>query len=218
MRKRRRLRSQAVTALFRPALCGYTLLTTNTRSRRAAIAFATTSSAPPSPYISAVSTSVIPRSKPSASAAASSSARFGCSPIFQVPRPSAGTRGPVREGDAGKLGEAGLVHGWKNTGATRPAPAVKPRHFGSARHPFIMSVVQRTPPMPLDPQSDATRRSRRVPARLPRHVRDARDRRGRPRRRHSRRATTTRRPAARSAPRSRGISNGRIPASACCIR
>jgi hypothetical protein len=46
--------------------------------------------APPSPYISAVSTSVIPRSSPRRSAATSSARAAGSSPMFQVPWPSAG--------------------------------------------------------------------------------------------------------------------------------
>ena len=44
MRNRLRLRSQAAIADLRPALCGYTLLTTNTSSRRPAIASPTMSS------------------------------------------------------------------------------------------------------------------------------------------------------------------------------
>ena len=91
---RRRLRSHAATADFRPALCGYTLLTTNTSSRRPAIASPTISSAPPSPYISAVSISVMPRSRPSRSAATSRAALARRSPIRHVPCPSTGTLVP----------------------------------------------------------------------------------------------------------------------------
>ena len=111
-----RLRSQAEIALFRPALCGYTLLTTNSRSRRPAIARATISSAPPSPYISAVSTSVIPRSKPSESAAASAAARALRSPMVHVPRPSAGTRRSVRQRHPRHVGGRARRHGAEHTG------------------------------------------------------------------------------------------------------
>src|SRR5439155_446791 len=92
--RRFKLRSQAAIALLAPALCGYTLLTTTTRSRWPAIADPTTSSAPPSPYISAVSMSVIPRSMPRRSAAISPARSRLRSPIPHVPSPSAGTRAP----------------------------------------------------------------------------------------------------------------------------
>ena len=93
MLRRLRLRSQAAIADFRPALCGYTLLTTNTLSRPA-IASPTIFSAPPSAYISAVSINIIPRSRPSVSAAISRAALGLRSPIRQVPMPSAGTDFP----------------------------------------------------------------------------------------------------------------------------
>src|SRR6185295_18429609 len=61
---------------------------------RSLIASPTTSSAPPSPYISAVSMSVIPRSKPKRSAAISSCRREASSPIIHVPCPNTGTGRP----------------------------------------------------------------------------------------------------------------------------
>src|SRR3990170_7795071 len=54
----------------------------------------TSSSVDPSPYISAVSTSVRPRSRPSRTAAKSSRRRAGSMPRPQVPWPSAGTVSP----------------------------------------------------------------------------------------------------------------------------
>ena len=78
----------------RDAFCGSTLLTMNTRSRIPETACATTSSAPPEAYISAVSISVIPRSTPSRSAATSRAASPRRSPMYQVPCPSAGTVSP----------------------------------------------------------------------------------------------------------------------------
>src|SRR5438445_9684196 len=78
----------------RPALCGYTLLTTNTWSRRPAIASPTTRSAPPSAYISAVSISVIPRSIPVRNAATSLLRLLTSSPIRHVPWPRTGTLSP----------------------------------------------------------------------------------------------------------------------------
>src|SRR4051812_28563862 len=63
-------------------------------SRRPPIASPTTSSAPPSPYISAVSIKVMPRSMPSLSAAISRWRSPGCSPIRQVPCPSTGIEAP----------------------------------------------------------------------------------------------------------------------------
>ena len=74
----------------RPAprgVLGRTLLTRKTSSRRPAIASPTSSSAPPSPYISAVSISVMPRSSPSRRAAISSAAAVRSSPMCQVPWP-----------------------------------------------------------------------------------------------------------------------------------
>ncbi len=54
-------------------------------SRRSASASQISASAAPSPYISAVSTSVMPNSTPARSAAISSDRRSARSPIFQVP-------------------------------------------------------------------------------------------------------------------------------------
>src|ERR1043166_1700279 len=95
VRNRLRLRSHAFGSFVREALCGYAFVTTKTRSRWPAIASPTTSSAPPSPYISAVSINVMPRSIPKRSAAISSSRVLFFSPIRQVPWPSAGTRVPL---------------------------------------------------------------------------------------------------------------------------
>ena len=72
MRRRRRLRVQAAITPRAAACSGRTLLTRNVSSRRPAIASATSSSARPSPYISAVSMRAAPRSSPSRSAAISS--------------------------------------------------------------------------------------------------------------------------------------------------
>ena len=66
-----RLRSQAAMVPRRVAFSGSTLLTMKSSSRRPAMASPTISSAPPSAYISAVSISVMPRSRPSRSAAIS---------------------------------------------------------------------------------------------------------------------------------------------------
>src|SRR5690348_6292289 len=54
-----------------------------------------TFSAPPSPYISAVSMSVMPRSRPSLSAATMSAPLVRASPMPQVPMPSTGTHSPL---------------------------------------------------------------------------------------------------------------------------
>src|SRR5687768_12897571 len=66
----------------------------NAASRRPASASPISASARPSPYISAVSMSVRPRSMPRRSVASSSARAAGASPIFHVPMPSAGTRSP----------------------------------------------------------------------------------------------------------------------------
>ena len=89
-----RLRSQAAMVPAREAFCGSTLLTMNTSSRRPSMASATILSAPPSPYISAVSISVMPRSRPSLSAATPRRARRALSPMRHVPWPRCGTISP----------------------------------------------------------------------------------------------------------------------------
>ncbi len=89
-----RLRSQAWIVPRRVACSGSTLLTRKTLSRRSAIAAPTSFSAPPSPYISAVSIRFMPRSRPRRSAAISSLRRRRSSPMPQVPCPSAGTVSP----------------------------------------------------------------------------------------------------------------------------
>src|SRR6185503_2139870 len=63
-------------------------------SRLPAMASAIASSAPPSPYISAVSISVIPSSSPSRMAATSAARSDLRSPMRQVPSPSTGTLSP----------------------------------------------------------------------------------------------------------------------------
>src|SRR5438034_191055 len=68
---RLRLRSQAAMVPRSLAFSGSTLLTMNASSRRPASASATTVSASPFAYISAVSISVSPRSRPARSAATS---------------------------------------------------------------------------------------------------------------------------------------------------
>ena len=89
-------RRRLVAAAGRPCgwRCAGDLLTRKTFSRRPAIAAPTTSSAPPSAYISAVSISVIPSSMPSRSAATSRLRSPGCSPICQVPWPMVATSWP----------------------------------------------------------------------------------------------------------------------------
>src|SRR6266566_3770740 len=94
MRRRLRLCSHALGNSARDALWGYTFVTINTRSRRPSIASATTFSAPPSPYISAVSINVNPSSIPKRSAATSSPYSLLFSPMPHVPWPSTGTRLP----------------------------------------------------------------------------------------------------------------------------
>ena len=64
------------------------------------MASATTSSAPPSAYISAVSISVMPRSRPSRSAAASARRSAPRSPMCQVPWPERRHLRPVRQSHA----------------------------------------------------------------------------------------------------------------------
>ena len=73
---RRRLASHAAIVPRLVAFCGITLLTRKISPRRSASASATSSSAAPSPYISAVSTTVIPRSTAICSAAISSARVF----------------------------------------------------------------------------------------------------------------------------------------------
>src|SRR3989441_4354834 len=78
------------------ALDGNTLVTTKSDSRGyPLIAWATIRSAPPSPYISAVSMWVRPRSRPRRSAATSSRSARRLSPMCQVPCPTTGTSTPV---------------------------------------------------------------------------------------------------------------------------
>src|SRR5258708_1356100 len=97
-----RLRSQAAIVPLRDALCvafsGKTFVTRNTPSRRPGMASPTSSSERPSPYISAVSMSVAPASRPRRSVAISSARSARWSPMFQAPRPKAGTCSP--EGSA----------------------------------------------------------------------------------------------------------------------
>jgi hypothetical protein len=87
----------------RDEFCGSTLLTINTSSRRPSMASATILSASPSPYNSAVSISVMPRSSPSFSAAISSSRRRGLSPMRHVPWPRRGTTSPPGSVSVGML-------------------------------------------------------------------------------------------------------------------
>ena len=98
--------SHAAMAEFRPAWCGYTLDTTKMRSRRPAIASPTTSSLPPSAYISAVSTSVRPRSNPRRSAAISAARAGGT--LAQAP----GAEAERRDARAvGQLDDGKVRHG-----------------------------------------------------------------------------------------------------------
>ncbi len=83
--RRSRLRAQASGTPVRVALCGLTLVTRNTRSRRPEMAAPTTRSAAPLPYSSAVSITVMPSSMPRRITAASWLAGRWPSPIFQVP-------------------------------------------------------------------------------------------------------------------------------------
>src|SRR5215831_182152 len=95
-RSRRRLASQDVMMRLRVvALPGRILVTRKIRGRRPAMTSATSSSAAPSPYISAVSMSVRPRSMPSCSAAISCLRRAARSPSCQVPCPSTATDSPA---------------------------------------------------------------------------------------------------------------------------
>src|SRR3954452_25195590 len=94
VRRRSRLRARAFFGPLRVALAGRTLVATKTSSRRPAIASATSSSAFPLAYISAVSISVRPRSIPSSTERSSSARSAGFSPIPHVPCPSAGIRSP----------------------------------------------------------------------------------------------------------------------------
>ena len=88
MRSRARLRSQAAIVPRRDAFSGSTFDARNTSSRRPAIASPTSSSTAPEPYISAVSTWVMPASSPRRSAAIA--AARSCS-ISQVPWPITAT-------------------------------------------------------------------------------------------------------------------------------
>src|SRR6266478_5867406 len=94
MRSRCKLCSQATAISRRDAWAGPTLVTRNTSSRRPTNASPTSSSAAPLPYISPVSTRVMPRSKPSWSAVTSASQRSGSSPMPAVPCPSTGIDSP----------------------------------------------------------------------------------------------------------------------------
>jgi hypothetical protein len=85
VRRRFRLRWQALIVRWRVAFLGSTLLTRKTSPRRRTIASATSSSAAPSPYISAVSISVMPRSSPVRNALISSPRRARFSPSVKVP-------------------------------------------------------------------------------------------------------------------------------------
>src|SRR5882724_8360593 len=78
----------------REAWAGPTLVTRNTSLRRPSNASPTSSSAAPSPYISPVSTRVMPRSSPSWSAATSASQCSESSPRPAVPCPSTGIDSP----------------------------------------------------------------------------------------------------------------------------
>ena len=81
----------------------------NTSSRRPATARATTRSAPPSPYISAVSISVMPCASAASSAATSVSASRRRSPMRHVPTPSAGTRVPSANATVGSALDLAMV-------------------------------------------------------------------------------------------------------------
>src|SRR5437667_12063381 len=94
MLRRLRLRSQAFGNSAYNALCGQTFVTTNTPWCCPWIASATISSAPPSPYISAVSIKLMPSSIPKRSAATSLACALLLSPMRHVPCPSTGTRLP----------------------------------------------------------------------------------------------------------------------------
>ena len=80
---------------------GSTLLTRNTSSRRPSIASADEPSAAPSPYISAVSISVRPRSRPGCSASISTASGCRPCPMCHVPMPRAGIVSPEGNGTAG---------------------------------------------------------------------------------------------------------------------
>src|SRR3954447_5295846 len=92
----------------------------NSLSRNPREASVTTSSAPPLPYISAVSIRVKPISMPSLTAAASSAVRRRSSPICQVPCPNAGTFSPFCNITCGRSSVIGssllLVIGWEMAG------------------------------------------------------------------------------------------------------
>ncbi len=66
-------------------MCGSTLLTRNTSSRRPAIAAPTSASLRPSPYISAVSISAKPMIQPELQGGQYSGRAAGSSAIIQVP-------------------------------------------------------------------------------------------------------------------------------------
>ncbi len=222
MRKPRRLRSQAAIALFRPALCGYTLLTTNTSSRRPAIALRDDLLRP--------AVAVHLRGVDERHAEIDARAQRGRSPgrARRVVRPSprAQARAPERARHRGTQRDEARLQGlgghsiadsaWPGCrgsrgsevecGVTRPAATI---WSGAADRPSA-----RPRPMP-----DSTLRrvmSRRLPARLPGHLRDARHRRERPRGRDSRRAGSSadRRHAVhegRALPRSHVFDRARAP-------
>ena len=101
MPNRRRLDSHAAIVPWRVAWWGSTLLTRNTSSRRPSIARPISRSLAPSPYISAVSMSVIPRSRPVCSASISTASGCRPCPRCHVPMPRAGIVSPEGNGTVG---------------------------------------------------------------------------------------------------------------------
>ena len=214
-----RLRSQAAIALLRAGVVRIHLahdenvVAAARRSLRA-----TTSSAPPSPYISAVSTSVMPSVEAQREAPPlrrSARARS----LAHPPRAEAERRHgrAVGKRDVGdRRGVDGAVMASKNS-RTAARPLACAIGAGATRRTIATCAWIRSMPMPLTP-CHATRRARRLPARLPRYLRDARHRRGRPRDRRSAAPPIIRRPAARCARKSRATSTARIRPTACCIR
>src|SRR5215469_10996170 len=109
-------------------------------SRTPAAARATTSSAAPLPYISAVSIKVMPRSMPSRSADASSAARRRSSPMCQVPCPSAGTRSPSRSVTTRNWSLTLISNGFGAAEEGEPRGSVHPlieKDKPSGRHQFF---------------------------------------------------------------------------------
>jgi hypothetical protein len=109
----------------------------------------TSASAAPPPYISAVSISVRPLSRPVRRAANSVARRAGCSPMYQVPKPSAGTVPPLGRDTARMVGAvmAGVLRGVR---VPEREGQHSPRRFTCLRAQVVCAARSMIEPWPLD--------------------------------------------------------------------